>query len=229
MTSHALTFCGTSCHLLASGALFLPDEAVLCVSDLHLGKSERWARRRGVMLPPYESRATLDRLAQDLQATNPATVIALGDSFDDLQASESLDLVDRAALAAAMDGRDWVWIEGNHEGAATAHPGTHAKEHRVARLTFRHEALPLAEPGEVSGHWHPKFGIRGLRETARCFVTDGRRLVLPAYGAYTGGLDALHAPFRALFADRALAVLTGHKALPVPLPAAGRRRAKGLA
>lgn len=226
MTSHALSFCGTSCLLMASGALFLPDERVLCVSDLHLGKSERWARRRGVMLPPYESRATLDRLALDLAATAPATVIALGDSFDDLQASESLDLVDRAALAAAMDGRDWVWIEGNHEGAATAHAGVHTKEHRVAGLTFRHEAEPGAEPGEVSGHWHPKFGIRGLRETARCFVTDGRRLVLPAYGAYTGGLDALHASFRALFADRALAVLTGYKALPVPLPAPrGRARA----
>lgn len=229
MTSHALAFRGTSCLLLPSGALFLPEDGVLCVSDLHLGKSERWARRRGVMLPPYEGRATLDRLGQDLATTKPATVIALGDSFDDLQASESLDLVDRAALAAAMDGRDWVWIEGNHEAAATAHAGLHAREHRVAGLTFRHEAISDAEPGEVSGHWHPKFGIRGLRETARCFVFDGLRLVLPAYGAYTGGLDALHAPFRALFADKALAVLTGHRALPVPLPAAQRRRAKGLA
>lgn len=225
MTAHSLTFCGAHCLLLPSGALFLPGEDLLCASDLHLGKSERQARRRGVLLPPYEGRATLDRLAQDLAATRAGTVVALGDSFDDLAAAGALDLVDRAALGALMEGRRWVWIEGNHEGGATAQPGEHAREHRAAGLTFRHQAAAAAAPGEVSGHWHPKLGLPGVGGTAPCFVVDERRLVLPAYGAYTGGLAATHPPFRALFAPRALAVLTGHKALPVPLPPARRRTA----
>ena len=222
--AHALVLAGQHCLLLPTGALFVPGADLLCVSDLHLGKSERRARRTGVLLPPYETRGTLDRLARDVAQTKPRTVVALGDSFDDLAAEGSLDLVDRAALSALMEGRAWVWIEGNHEGAATSQPGTHAQEARLANLLFRHEAAPDAPPGEVSGHWHPKFAPPGFAPRP-CFVTDGKRLVLPAYGLYTGGLDARHPPLRALFGTPALAVLTGPRALPVPLdrPAARRR------
>jgi uncharacterized protein len=225
MDSFAFTLNGTGGLALPSGALFVPSLDLLCVSDLHRGKSVRRARRGGQMLPPYETRATLDRLAEDLAATSARTVVALGDSFDDARAALSLDLVERAQLDALMEGRGWVWIEGNHEGGPTALPGLHAREHRAGGLLFRHEAREDAAPGEVSGHWHPKHGLPGW-ERRRCFVLDDRRLVLPAYGAYTGGLDALHPPFRALFGPRALAVLTGARAVPLPLdpPRAARQR-----
>ena len=212
------TLNGTQALALPTGALLVPSESLLVVSDLHLGKSERWARRRGSLIPPYESRVTLDRLSADLAATGATTVVALGDSFDDMAASESLDLVDRAALSACQESRRWVWIEGNHEGGPTAHAGEHHAELTLATLTFRHQAVPGAAAGEVSGHWHPKHGVPGFREKRRCFLLDARRLILPAYGAYTGGLDATHADLRALLGDKALAVLTGEKAMAVPLP-----------
>ena len=222
--AHSFTLAGAHGLLLPTGALFLPAQDLLCVSDLHLGKSERQARRRGVLLPPYETRATLDRLAGDLAATRASTVVALGDSFDDAAAAGALDDADRAALARLMAGRRWVWVEGNHEGGPTPLPGEHHREWAVAGLLFRHEALAGAPPGEVSGHWHPKHGLPGFRESRRCFLLDAHRLILPAYGAYTGGLDATHPPLRALLGPRALAVLTGARALPVPLPPARAAR-----
>lgn len=220
----SFTLAGHHALALPSGALFLPADDLLVVADLHLGKSDRWARRRGVMLPPYEARATLDRLAADLAATKAATVVALGDSFDDLAAADALDDGDRARLLALTEGRRWVWIAGNHDPAATAHAGEHHAELAWGALTFRHEALKGAE-AEVSGHWHPKHGLPGWGERRPCFVLDARRAVLPAYGHYTGGLDALHPPFRALFGPKAVAVLTGRRAIAAPLPAARGARA----
>ncbi|EYD77943.1 Putative metallo-phosphoesterase [Rubellimicrobium mesophilum DSM 19309] len=219
----SFTLNGTHGLALPSGALFLPTEDLLCVSDLHLAKSERMARRRGVMLPPYETRAALDRLAQDIALTKPAAVVALGDSFDDIQASESLDREDRITLARLQEGRRWVWIEGNHDAGSHAHGGEGCDEFTAAGLTFRHIAEPDAAPGEVSGHYHPKYGPPGLGDRRPCFLLDARRLILPAYGTYTGGLDAREPVLRSLFADRALAVLTGGRAVPIPLPAARRR------
>jgi DNA ligase-associated metallophosphoesterase len=222
--AHSFTLAGEHLLALPSGALFWPGRDLLCASDLHLGKSERAARRLGVMLPPYETRATLDRLAQDLAATAPATVVALGDSFDDLAAADALDAGDRAALAALMEGRRWVWVEGNHDPGATAQGGEHVAELALGPLAFRHEARAGAA-GEVSGHWHPKAGLPGWAERRPCFVIDAARVLLPAYGAYTGGLDARRPPVRALFGARAVAVLTGRRALPSPLsPLALRRR-----
>ena len=122
-TAFSFTLNGTHALALPSGALFVPSENLLCVSDLHLAKSERMARRRGAMLPPYETRATLDRLARDLAAAKPAIVVALGDSFDDIQASETLNPQDRATLASLQEGRRWVWIEGNHDAGAHNHGG----------------------------------------------------------------------------------------------------------
>lgn len=219
----SFTLNGTHCLALPSGALFVPSENLLCVSDLHLAKSERMARRRGVMLPPYETRATLDRLARDIATTRPGTLVALGDSFDDIQASESLDPGDRATLERLREGRRWVWIEGNHDAGRHGHGGEGCHEFGVAGLTFRHIAEPGAGVGEVSGHYHPKYGPPGLGDRRPCFLLDARRLILPAYGVYTGGLDAREPCLRDLFADRALAVLTGTRALPLPLPAARRR------
>ena len=226
MNAFSFTLNGTHCLALPSGALLVPSEDLLCVSDLHLAKSERMARRRGLMLPPYETRATLDRLARDIAAAKPATVVALGDSFDDIQASESLDPGDRATLATLQEGRRWVWIEGNHDRGSHDHGGEGCGEFTLAGLTFRHIAEAQAAPGEVSGHYHPKYGPPGLGDRRPCFLLDARRLILPAYGLYTGGLDAREPCLRDLFADRALAVLTGGRAIPVPLPAA-RRLSRG--
>ena len=224
MTAHPFTLQGTACLALPSGALFVPSEDLLCVSDLHLGKSERVARRAGIMLPPYETRATLDRLAQDLAATKPACIVALGDSFDDLAASASLAPEDRATLLALQQDRRWIWIEGNHEGGPTAHLGEHHATFQAATLTFRHVADPAAEPGEVSGHYHPKHGLPGFAERRPCFLIDARRVIMPAYGTYTGGLDATSATIRPLLSPRAIAVLTGRRAMAVPLPPTGARR-----
>ena len=221
----SFTLCGTQALALPTGALFLPAEGVLVVSDLHLGKSERWARRRGVMLPPYESRATLDRLAGDVAATRAGTVVALGDSFDDLAASDALDLADRATLGTP-DGRAALGLDRGQPRGRPHRPRRRAPCRVRARrphssATRRCRARP---PGEVSGHWHPKHGLPGFRERRRCFLIDARRVVMPAYGTYTGGLDATHPPLRALFGDRALAVLTGAKAMAVPLPSARPRQ-----
>ncbi len=221
--AYSFTLNGTHCLALPSGALFLPAENLLCVSDLHLGKSERMARRRGVMLPPYETRATLDRLAQDLATAKPACVVALGDSFDDLMASESLDPADHARVHALQEGRRWVWVEGNHDAGRHDHGGEGCESLSVAGLTFRHIAEPGSTPGEVSGHYHPKFGLPGFGDRRPCFLLDTRRLILPAYGTYTGGLDAREPVLRGLLGDRALAVLTGTRAIPVPLPTARRQ------
>jgi hypothetical protein len=223
-TAFSFTLNGTHCLALPSGALFVPGENLLCVSDLHLGKSERVARRRGLMLPPYETRATLERLARDIAVTKPACVVALGDSFDDLAASETLEAEDRALLAALRVGRRWVWIEGNHDAGDNGYGGEDCVALPVAGLLFRHIAESDAPPGEVSGHYHPKFGLPGWGDRRPCFVLDGRRLVMPAYGTYTGGLDAREPVLRDLFGPRAVAVLTGTRAIPAPIPPARVRR-----
>ena len=214
MNAYHFTFCDTACTALPSGALHLPDHGLLCVSDLHLGKSERIARRSGVMLPPYEVRETLQKLEDDIATTKPGEVICLGDSFDDLDAAASLDADARLWLSRLQAGRSWVWIEGNHDPGPIDLGGTHRSEVTVDRLTFRHIATTAR--AEVSGHYHPKHRVTGRSRPA--FLYDRSRIIMPAYGAYTGGL-ASHAPeLRRLFDAQTIAILTGRKALPVPLP-----------
>jgi DNA ligase-associated metallophosphoesterase len=213
MNAYVFTFCGTLCHALASGGLFLPDQGVLCVSDLHLGKSDRIARRGGSLLPPYEVQQTLDKLADDLAATGAELVICLGDSFDDLAAAESLDAAMHLRLTSLQAGRRWIWIEGNHDPGPVDLGGSHLAELALAGLHFRHIATDAR--AEVSGHYHPKHRLAGQSRPA--FVMDDNRMILPAYGAYTGGLDSRTPVIRALFGPRAIAILTGHKAIAVPL------------
>lgn len=213
MNAYSFTFCETRCTALPSGALYLPDHGVICVSDLHLGKSERVARRSGVMLPPYEVRETLQKLENDIAATTPACVICLGDSFDDLDAAASLDADMRLWLARLQAGKQWVWIEGNHDPGPVDLGGTHRSDVSIGTLTFRHIATTAI--AEVSGHYHPKHKVTGRSRPA--FLFDQERLIMPAYGAYTGGL-ASHSPdLRKLFQTTPMAILTGHKAIPVPL------------
>lgn len=200
-----------------SGALWDPTHRALCVSDLHLCKSDRVARRQGLMLPPYETRETLDKLATDIEVTNPDIVICLGDSFDDLMAVEALDEDCRLSLIQMQAGRRWIWIEGNHDPGPIDLGGTHLAEHQLGPLTYRHIAENNPN-GEVSGHYHPKFAPPGAGAPRACFVFDDRRLILPAYGAYTGGLRAQTPVVRDLFAPQTFAILTGRKALLTRLP-----------
>ncbi|MBS1300844.1 ligase-associated DNA damage response endonuclease PdeM [Loktanella sp. SALINAS62] len=215
MNAYDFTICDDRLTALPSGALWWAAERLLCVSDLHLCKSDRVARRSGQMLPPYETRETLARLSADIAANEPATVICLGDSFDDLDAARSLSDADIATLTTLQAGRDWIWIEGNHDPGPVALGGSHLADHRVGRLVFRHIATP--DKGEVSGHYHPKHAIPGAGGARPCFLFDDQRLILPAYGAYTGGLHASHPVLSRLFGPQACAILTGRRAICVPV------------
>ncbi|MDF3412964.1 ligase-associated DNA damage response endonuclease PdeM [Sulfitobacter sp. M57] len=219
MNAHDFTLAGVPLKALNTGALWWPDEQLLCVSDLHLGKSERIARRGGVPLPPYETRDTLTRLAADLALTHARTVICLGDSFDDLGAALALPEDEKLWITRLQAGRRWVWIEGNHDPGPVDLGGSHLAELPIAPLTFRHIAEAGAS-GEVSGHYHPKARVllAGRRVTRPAFVYDSDRLILPAYGTYTGGLDTRDAAFRTLMRTEARAVLTGKTAIALPMP-----------
>jgi uncharacterized protein len=212
---HALFFHGETLHLMPSGAVYWPARKTLTVSDLHLGKSERLARRGGTLLPPYETQATLEKLDGDLEATGAETVICLGDSFDDLAAADAIEEPTRLWLARMMAGRDWTWITGNHDPGPIEIGGTHRAEVTLMPFTFRHIADP-AERAEISGHYHPKARLGG--QSKPCFLADASRLILPAYGVYTGGLRSHDAALTALMAKDALAILTGTRALAIPMP-----------
>jgi uncharacterized protein len=214
MNEYAFSFAGLALVALPSGALCWPDQRTLIVSDLHLGKSERMARRGGALLPPYESRETLTRLSDDLDRTGAKSLIALGDSFDDLTAAQSLDDTDQMLLARLMAGRAWTWVEGNHDAGSHAFGGSHMAEARLGQVTCRH--IASVETPEISGHYHPKARVGG---TARpCFLLDAQRIIMPAYGAYTGGLWTDAPALTNLMQPTAIAILTGTRAIPCPMP-----------
>lgn len=211
--SASVDLAGTKVELRPSGALFWPDRSLVCVADLHLGRAERLAREGGDLLPPYETIDTLDRLEAEIAALRPRRVVCLGDSFDDLAAAQNLsdEVLTRIDRLAA--GRGWTWIAGNHDPGPVEVPGTHLAELRLGLLSFRHIALArlATDGGEVSGHYHPKACLarRGVRISRRSFLADGRRAILPAFGTYTGGLDARDAAFDALLGPDARAYMTG--------------------
>jgi DNA ligase-associated metallophosphoesterase len=215
MTGHQFTFADLSLHAQPTGALWIPDARTLVVSDLHLGKSDRIARRTGTLIPPYENLETLNRLDADVTQHNPRTIICLGDSFDDLMGAEVLDDANRATLLRLQAGRDWIWIEGNHDPGPVDLGGTHLFQYMIGTVAFRHIASDAVP--EVSGHYHPKHGIPGAGRQRACFIYDQSRLILPAYGAYTGGLSAGHPDIRQLFGPDAITVLTGTRSIPLPL------------
>ncbi len=219
MNKVEFSFARQNLSALPSGALWWPTQQLLCVSDLHLGKSERMARLSGAILPPYESQDTLDRLAKDLEHTRAATVICLGDSFDDLDASLSLSGPERLRIATLQAGRRWIWIEGNHDPGPVELGGTHLAEWTCDTLTFRHIAQSGAQ-GEISGHYHPKATLRarGLSITRPAFLFDSNRLILPAFGTYTGGLRSSDKVLTDLMEPKALAILTGAKPQMIPMP-----------
>jgi len=192
-----------------SGALWWPDQRSLVFADLHFEKGTAAARRGGALLPPYDSRASLARMAAVLRQFRPDRVICLGDSFHDREGPERLDRDDLARLRLLMEGCDWLWITGNHDPDLPPWlGGRRTPELRLGRLVFRHEprrsadGSPAPEQGEIVGHYHPKarVQVRGRALSRRCFATDGRRVVMPAFGAYAGGLDVLDPAFRDVLA-----------------------------
>jgi DNA ligase-associated metallophosphoesterase len=195
----SVTIAGVSMIADLSGALFWEEERLLVVSDLHLEKGSSFATR-GVLLPPYDTAATLSRLGAVMARHDPRTVIALGDSFHDRDAHGRLSAPDRAAIAALQVRRDWIWIAGNHDPALPDDlGGAVAGEVAIGPLVFRHE--PTGATGEIAGHLHPKARVatRGRSVERRCFAADGERVVMPAFGAYTGGLSIRDIAFAKIF------------------------------
>jgi hypothetical protein len=182
-----------------SGALFWEEQSLLVISDLHLEKGSSFAAR-GVLLPPYDTAATLGRLAAVIARHDPRRVIALGDSFHDREAHTRLSSADRDALTALQARRDWIWISGNHDPAIPSDfGGVVATEVAIGPITFRHE--PTGAIGEIAGHLHPKARVptRGRSVERRCFASDGERAVMPAFGAYAGGLSIRDRAFEKVF------------------------------
>ena len=225
---HPVSLGGARLEARPSGALWWPARALLCVADLHLGKSRRMASAGGAFLPPYETTETLGRLGVEIDRLNPRTVVCLGDSFDDDRDAPRMTDPEREALRRLMAGRKWIWIAGNHDPAPFDIGGAHCAEHRAGAerasacgrdaLVFRHIAAPEDRSLEISGHFHPKAVLRaqGRRIARRCFLVDGSRVVLPAFGAYTGGLDATDAAFDAILDQDAAALVVGSPVRAIP-------------
>jgi len=202
---------GEKLALDASGALWWSSEKTLVFADLHFEKGSSYARS-GTMLPPYDTRATLARIESLARRYAPARIIALGDSFHDRDAAERLDNDDRTRLASLGADIEWIWIAGNHDPAPPAWLGGRvADEVAIGALVFRHEPREAGARGEVAGHLHPCATVtrRGRSLRRRCFASDGARLLMPAFGAYAGGLDVRENAVRALFPERFLAYLLG--------------------
>jgi hypothetical protein len=223
VTAHAYDFANSPCGSLrvglasgevmlrASGALWLAREGALVVADLHLEKGSSYAAR-GQMLPPYDTRETLDRLEAEVSALEARIVVLLGDTFHDRKSEARIASADADRLRALAAGRSLVWVVGNHDAdGPQALPGEVVGEVSLAGLTLRHEPRAGAAPGEAAGHLHPAAKVRAVRGTVRrrCFVTDGERVILPAFGAYAGGLNVRDQAFAGLFARPPLAGALG--------------------
>ncbi|MEL6063652.1 MULTISPECIES: ligase-associated DNA damage response endonuclease PdeM [unclassified Methylobacterium] len=207
-----LHLAGETLVLDLCGGLWLPEHRTLIVSDLHLEKGSSYAARSGQFLPPYDTRETLACLHEAVVRHDPARVVALGDSFHDARGPERMEPGDRALVAALQEGRDWVWIAGNHDAAVSEGVGgRYAEALTLGGLLLRHEPSPGDAPGEIAGHLHPcgKVAMRGRAVRRRCFVTDGTRLVMPAFGAYAGGLNVRDKAIDGLFPKGFTAHLLG--------------------
>ncbi len=206
-----MTLAGAEVAFRASGALWIEAERTLVVADLHLEKGSAYAAR-GQMLPPYDTRESLARLAAEVRALDPRRVVMLGDAFHDVGAGERLAADDAAAIGALAIGRTLVWVTGNHDPDPPRDlPGDAAGEMSLVGLILRHEPAAGPAAGEASGHLHPcaRIAAGGRSVRRRCFVTDGERVILPAFGAYAGGLNIRDAAFSSLFARPPLAIALG--------------------
>jgi len=210
------SFAGEEMRLLPERALYWPREQALLIADLHLEKASFFAKH-GQMLPPYDSRATLERLALAIRETGARRVFALGDNFHDSAGEARLEPHAAGMLAALTRATQWVWITGNHDAEMTDTVGGELAEEAITGgLVLRHKAQAGELRPELSGHFHPKLTVstRGRRIARACAVMSERRIILPAYGALTGGMNA---------ADPAiLAAMQPARAIDAVLPAAGR-------
>lgn len=214
---------GAAVRLDHSGALFWPDEGLAVVADLHFEKGSSGAVR-GRFLPPYDTRTTIGALEEMVRRLAPRRVIALGDSFHDRRAEDRLTPADAARISALTTATDWIWITGNHDPEPPEGLGGRAADVvAVGSLVFRHEPSRGRAPGEVAGHLHPcaRVGVRGRAVRRRAFLSDGQRCILPAFGAYTGGLNVLDEAFRGMFDRvRMIAWMIGdQRVYPVRAPA----------
>jgi uncharacterized protein len=203
-----VSICGKAFRAHKSGALYWPAEKALIVADLHLEKGSAFAAR-GQLLPPYDTRETLSKLATVIDALQPETVISLGDSFHDAHAAARMDGHDLDTLRMLQDDRDWIWITGNHDPAIAPVLGGHVMPELVVEgIRLRHEPRRGAVTHEIAGHLHPaaKLVMNGTALRRPCFVGNGLRLILPAFGAYTGGLNILDTAFEPLLGSDGLAV-----------------------
>jgi DNA ligase-associated metallophosphoesterase len=202
----AITVAGVTFTADPDGTLYWPEPGLLAVADLHLEKGSSFAAR-GMLLPPYDTAATLLRLARLIRYYGPRCVVALGDSFHDGRAPARLSRDDRDSLNALQCGRDWIWLAGNHDPAPALNiGGTFCDTLTHGALTFRHE--PSGRAGEIAGHLHPvaRVSYRGRAVSRRCFAADDARMVMPAFGAFTGGLNVRAAAFADLFGTLAFTV-----------------------
>jgi uncharacterized protein len=195
----SLTLAGISLHADPAGALYWPEHGLLAVADLHLEKGSSFAAR-GQLLPPYDTAATLGRLALLIAHYAPRIVVALGDSFHDDDGPTRLMPGDRDHLSALMRGRDWLWLAGNHDPEPAAGiGGVFCDTVSFDSFTFRHR--PMGNRGEIAAHLHPvaRVARRGRAVSRRCFAADDSRMVMPAFGSFTGGLNVRDAAFADLF------------------------------
>jgi DNA ligase-associated metallophosphoesterase len=216
------SFCSHELMALPQGALFWPARRALLVADLHLEKAS-WFARLGQMLPPYDTLATLSDLTALVASTGAEEIWCLGDSFHDRHGCDRLPAQARDMLTALTAATRWIWITGNHDPGIADHcGGAIVDEAEVDGLLLRHEADPAERRPELSGHFHPKLRIthRGRQVSRRCFVATERKLILPAFGALTGGLDACHpAIVRAVGAKAEALIPVADRLLRFPLAA----------
>ncbi|MFL6753198.1 MAG: ligase-associated DNA damage response endonuclease PdeM [Sphingomicrobium sp.] len=216
------SFAGETFHATAEGALFWPAREALLVADLHLEKAS-WFARLGQFLPPYDSLATLTALAHEVERTGATRLYCLGDSFHDRHGCERLPAAARSLLVELTSRLDWTWIVGNHDPGFADHCGGRLEEEvELGGIILRHEAVRDDPRPEMSGHFHPKLRLhlKGRQVSRRCFVVAPAKLILPAFGALTGGLDAHHPEIlRSVGSDAAALVPVSDRLLRFPLAA----------
>jgi DNA ligase-associated metallophosphoesterase len=216
------SFAGETFLATPSGALYRPELTSLLVADLHLEKAS-WFARLGQFLPPYDSHATLTALAEEVERTRPSHVFCLGDSFHDNFGCERLPDDARSLLTDLMSRVAWIWIVGNHDARGIDHCGGMI-EHAVQMggIVYRHEAYPDERLPEISGHFHPKLrvNLKGRHVSRRCFVVSPTKIIMPAFGSLTGGLDAHHPEILRSVGDHAAALVpVSDRLLRFPLAA----------
>lgn len=211
---------GVLVSALPEGALWVEEARALIVSDLHLEKGSSYARG-GQLLPPYDTRATLARVAALIDAKQPDIVVSLGDSFHDCGGPGRMDPDDCDMLKSLIARCDWIWVEGNHDGKSAETLGGVVREVlHLGKLVLRHEPTEASAPGEIAGHLHPCAKVHGRGRTVRrrCFAMDGERMIMPAFGAYTGGLNVCDKAYAKIFPGGAMALLLGRgRVHPAPV------------